>query len=150
MLSHWYDATNTAFTRTKSNPSQLTKKESCHDTNVVIAGVSKEKIGVTTSLVSTRNAVTKISKNLVSHSESRRLIAINIQKYAQWSVDLRQNALKLAQRLWWHGPVRQSDINLSPHSAANMRQLIESALVQIMACRLFGAKPLSISMLCYC
>ena len=33
--------------------------------------------------------------------------------------------------------------NSSPHSAAYMRQWIGSALVQIMACRLFGAKPLS-------
>ena len=32
---------------------------------------------------------------------------------------------------------------LSPPSAAYKCQWIESALVQIMACRLFGAKPLS-------
>ena len=31
-----------------------------------------------------------------------------------------------------------------------MRQRIRSALVQIMACRLFGAKPLSKPMLGYC
>ena len=31
-----------------------------------------------------------------------------------------------------------------------MRQLIGSALVQIMACRLFDAKPLSKPMLLYC
>ena len=35
-------------------------------------------------------------------------------------------------------------------SAAYMRQWIESALVQIMACRLFGAKPLPEPMLAYC
>ena len=34
-------------------------------------------------------------------------------------------------------------INTSPPNAAYMRQWIESALVQIMACRLFGTKPLS-------
>ena len=34
-------------------------------------------------------------------------------------------------------------VNSSPASVAYMRQLIGSALVQIMACRLFGAKPLS-------
>ena len=34
-------------------------------------------------------------------------------------------------------------INSSPPSAAYMRQWIGSALVQIKACRLFGAKPLS-------
>ena len=40
--------------------------------------------------------------------------------------------------------------NSSPPSAAYMRQWIGSALVQIMACRLFGAKPLSKPMLGYC
>ena len=38
----------------------------------------------------------------------------------------------------------------SPHPiAAYMRQGIESALVQIIACRLFGTKPFSKPMLCY-
>ena len=41
-------------------------------------------------------------------------------------------------------------INSSPPSAAYMRQWIGSALVQIMACRLFGTKPLSKPMLGYC
>ena len=40
--------------------------------------------------------------------------------------------------------------NLIPPTAAYMRQWIGSALVQIMACRLFGAKPLSETMLGYC
>ena len=35
-------------------------------------------------------------------------------------------------------------------SVAYMRQSISSALVQIMACSLFGAKPLSMPMLGYC
>ena len=39
--------------------------------------------------------------------------------------------------------------NSSPPSAEYMRQCIGSALVQIMACRLFGAKPLSKPMLDY-
>ena len=39
--------------------------------------------------------------------------------------------------------------NSSTHSAAFMRHWIGSALVQIMACRLFGAKPLSKPMLGY-
>ena len=38
-------------------------------------------------------------------------------------------------------------VNSSPPSVAYMRQLIGSALAQIMACRLFGAKPLSKPML---
>ena len=48
-----------------------------------------------------------------------------------------------------HNPLRQSsqcwtqDFNSSPPSAAYMRLWIRSALVQIMACHLFGAKPLS-------
>ena len=42
-----------------------------------------------------------------------------------------------------------SDIDSSPFSATYMRQWIESALVQIMACRLFGAKPFSKPMLGY-
>ena len=37
-----------------------------------------------------------------------------------------------------------------PPSAAYMRQWIGSVLVQIMACRLFGAKPLPEPMLAYC
>ena len=42
------------------------------------------------------------------------------------------------------------DVNSSPpHGATYMRQRIRSALVQIMACRLFGAKPFSKPMLCY-
>ena len=41
-------------------------------------------------------------------------------------------------------------VNSSPPSAAYMRQWIGSALVQIMACRLFSAKPLSKPMLSYC
>ena len=41
-------------------------------------------------------------------------------------------------------------LNSSPPSAAYRRQWIGSALVHIMACRLFGAKPLSKPMLGYC
>ena len=40
-------------------------------------------------------------------------------------------------------------VNSSPHSAAYMRQWIGSALVQIMACRLFATKPLPEVMLAY-
>ena len=38
----------------------------------------------------------------------------------------------------------------SEHHAEHMFQWIRSALVQIMACRLFGAKPLSKPMVGYC
>ena len=43
-----------------------------------------------------------------------------------------------------------STLTHPPPSAAYMRQWMESALVQIMACCLFGAKPLSKPMLGYC
>ena len=43
-----------------------------------------------------------------------------------------------------------TSINSSSHSTPFMRQWIWSALVQIMACRQFGAKPLSKPMLVYC
>ena len=42
-----------------------------------------------------------------------------------------------------------TDFNSSPPSVAHMHQWIWSALVQIMACCLFGVKPLSKPMLCY-
>ena len=41
-------------------------------------------------------------------------------------------------------------LNSSPPSAAYIRQWIGSALVQVMACRLFGAKPLPEPMLTCC
>ena len=41
-------------------------------------------------------------------------------------------------------------VNSSPPCAAYMRQWLRSALVQIKACRLFGAKPLPKPMLGYC
>ena len=42
------------------------------------------------------------------------------------------------------------DVISSPHSAAYMRQWTGPSLVQVMACRLFGAKPLPEPMLAYC
>ena len=44
----------------------------------------------------------------------------------------------------------QISFNSSPPSAAYVHQWIGSALVQIMACCLFGIKPLSKTMLDYC
>ena len=41
-------------------------------------------------------------------------------------------------------------LNSSPPSTTYMRQWTGSALVQVMACRLFGAKPLPEPMLIYC
>ena len=45
---------------------------------------------------------------------------------------------------------RYNDVNSSLPSAAYMRQWTESALVQVMACRLFCAKPLPEPVLAYC
>ena len=53
--------------------------------------------------------------------------------------------------MWpWRWICSLISVNSSPPSAAYMRQCLEPALVQIMACRLFGAKPLSKPMLGYC
>ena len=41
-------------------------------------------------------------------------------------------------------------MNSSPPGAAYMRQWLGSALVQVMACRLFGTKPLPDPMLTFC
>ena len=49
-----------------------------------------------------------------------------------------------------HGNSILKNIGVSPPSATYMRQWIWPALVQIRACRLFGAKPLSQPMLGYC
>ena len=44
----------------------------------------------------------------------------------------------------------QSNFNSCPHSDEYMRRRTGSALVQVMACRLFGARPLTEPMLAYC
>ena len=46
--------------------------------------------------------------------------------------------------------IPQSVFNSSPPSAEYMCQRTVSALVQVMACRLFGTKPLPKPMLTYC
>ena len=45
---------------------------------------------------------------------------------------------------------RPLGVNSSPPSAAYMRPWAGSTLVQVMACRLFGAKPLPEPMLTFC
>ena len=85
-----------------------------------------------------------------------------------WSLKrtrLPQNPFSLIQRLnWWHSVRHWYDYKIvirtlrrymwyvisSPPNAAYMRQWIMLPLVQIMACRLFGAKPLSKPMLSCC
>ena len=53
----------------------------------------------------------------------------------------------------WHNnsiPMPCGGVNSAPTSAAYMRQWIGSTLIQIIACCLFGTKPLSKPMLGYC
>ena len=57
----------------------------------------------------------------------------------------------IALYIWISGSsVHCHYLNSSPPSSAYMSQRIGATLVQIMACRLFGAKPLSKRMLGYC
>ena len=58
----------------------------------------------------------------------------------------------LSRPLWLHCNALSSNktIDSSPPSAAYMRQWIESALVKIMACRLFCTRPLPKPILGYC
>ena len=62
----------------------------------------------------------------------------------------------MVQVIAWHHPSDKPlyeptlRFNSSSPSAAYMRQWTVSTLVQIMACRLFGAKPLPEPMLAYC
>ena len=55
-----------------------------------------------------------------------------------------------AETIMSHVSALSPAFNSSPPSAAYMPQWVGSALVQIMACRLFDAKPLSKPMLGYC
>ena len=61
------------------------------------------------------------------------------------------NQVNGSTRIWAKkAPGTWIRVNSSPPSAAYMRQWTGSALAQIMACRLFGTKPLSKPMLAYC
>ena len=51
---------------------------------------------------------------------------------------------------WWFATLWPSCFNSSTPSAAYMCRWTESALVQVMACRLFGAKPLPEPMFTFC
>ena len=64
------------------------------------------------------------------------------------------NLLKIRHPEMKSSPFSMSSLcsfsNSSPPNATNMRQLTGSALVQVMACCLFSAKPLPEAMLFYC
>ena len=58
--------------------------------------------------------------------------------------------LNISDWLSWYAIKSCFLLNSSPLSASYSRQWTWSALVQVMACRLFGAKPLPEPMLAYC
>ena len=59
-----------------------------------------------------------------------------------------QNSIYIFYNFW--AIPRGRPFNSSPPSAAYMRRWTGSALVEVMACRRFGAKPLLEPMLAYC
>ena len=61
-----------------------------------------------------------------------------------------KNSHKNIERHTAHTIVSWLNLNSPPPSAAYMSQWTGSSLVQVMACRLFGAKPLPELMLAYC
>ena len=73
-----------------------------------------------------------------------------IASFACHLIYLSLGKMKTTPVLWSCDTVNKILINSSPPSAAYMRQWIRSASVQTMACRLFGAKPLSEPLLGYC
>ena len=81
-----------------------------------------------------------------SHQEANYIVVIGYNRL----VSRRRSVFYV----WWKKvTIRHIIFNTHPHplpSAAFMRQWIGLALGQIMACRLFGAKPLSKPMLGYC
>ena len=74
------------------------------------------------------------------------------QKQTSLKFEAKPNTFLVWKYVWKyrHEMVSILCINSSLPSAAYMRKWIGSALVQIMACRLFGAKPLPEPMLTYC
>ena len=69
-----------------------------------------------------------------------------------WWIDAKRNNTNVSTKklCLFLNPLIYQLINSSPPSAEYMRQWIRSALVQVMACRLFNAKPLSELVLGYC
>ena len=70
-----------------------------------------------------------------------------------WNFAPRMTMILLCSAKYWMVQVHSTTecmLNSSPPSDACIRQWIGSALVQIMACRLFGTKPLSKPMQSYC
>ena len=80
----------------------------------------------------TENFRNNKSEKLMGKGIRKKLQHTTLNFMMQWSTEIKKN------------------LNSSPPSATYMRQLVGSTLVQIMACRLFGAKPLSQPMLRYC
>ena len=76
---------------------------------------------------------------------------LNYEKKANYGNEKQHKLYNNDQNNGWHGKEKYMHLLDSyPPSAAYMRQWIWSALVRIIACRLFGAKPLSKPILGYC
>ena len=98
------------------------------------------------------NSYQKVYPNLLILQSIIRNITYNIIRANVWYRSGLQNSRKISpSQVFFVTILEKNDcINSSPPSAAYMCQWIGSALVQIMACRLIGDKPLSKPMLGYC
>ena len=93
-------------------------------------------------------AIAWISDDLLSTGTLRTNFSEILLKI--WRFSCTKIHLKMSSVKWRLFCLSLSVLNSSPPSAAYMCQWIGSALVQIMACRLFSTKPLSKPMLGYC
>ena len=73
----------------------------------------------------------------------------HVSKRGHWSQCCTYFLQRLSGYQWYAFVHQVMSFNSSPPSAAYMRRWTRSALVQVMACRLFGCKPLHEPMLTY-
>ena len=94
--------------------------------------------------------VTRASATIVLTMQDKRVLVFYKEKF-QLPAPYQQfrNDWKIYCYIFPKNKLIITRVNSSPPSAAYMRHWTGSALVQIMACRLFGAKPLSKPMLDY-
>ena len=80
-----------------------------------------------------------------------KLVAIELWRFCNWLIQCtlnQNNCTTIGTK--WRPLVWPQCVNSSPPSYAYMRRWTGPSLIQVMACRLFGAKPLSEPMLAYC
>ena len=119
-----------------------------------VAQMAQDQLGVSCELIDLRTILPWDKETICNVSHLRRLLAFEIINETFYVL----NNFSEIQRKHWiqiFGKYCGNNnviiiLNSSRPSAAYMRQRIRSALVQIMACHLFGAKPLSKPMLGYC